>query len=240
MAAAAINLVNTHGSLLQLGQADPALVEYMRCLNDDTWFVINGSEAVVRTSRGARAGEATADLIFIFLFGRVTKQVRTLINESPYWIEFPYSSTSILSAQDGLDTTTDDAEAVYADDVMYAFAHNEPSFIAEAVRLTAAALVHVAALHGLTLNFGPGKTEALLALRGPGAKALRKDIVSDGGIRVGAAMLRVVCSYKHLGTLATAAGCPAQDATRRVAQGNVAYSKFFWKKSSPLPDLSLS
>ena len=67
VAAAAIHFVNTHGSLLQLGQADPALVEYMRCLNDDTWFVINGSEAVVRTSRGARAGEATADLIFIFL-----------------------------------------------------------------------------------------------------------------------------------------------------------------------------
>ena len=153
-----------------------------------------GSEAVVRTSRGARVGEATADLVFIFLFGRVTKQVRTMINESPFWTELPYSSTGFLAARDDLDTTTDDAEVVYADDVMHAFAHKEPSFIVEAVRFTAAALVHVAALHGLTLNFGPGKTEALLALRGSGAKALRKDIVSDGGIRVGAALLRVVCS----------------------------------------------
>ena len=208
VAATAINFVNTHGSLLQLGQADPALVEYMRCLNDDTWFVINGSEEVVRTSRGARAGEATADLIFIFLFGRVTKQVRTLINESPYWIEFPYSSTGILSARDGLDTTTDDAEVAYADDVMHAYVHKDPSFIAEAIRFTAAALVHVAALHGLKLNFGPGKTEALLSLRGSGAKALRKAIVSDGGLCVGPAMLSVVCTYKHLGTLATSTGCP--------------------------------
>ena len=86
----------------------------------------------------------------------------------------------------------------------------------------------------------PVKTEALLALRGPGAKALRKDIVSDGGLRVGAAKLRVVCSYKHLGTLATATGCPVQDAARRVAQGSVAYSKFSGKFfSSALFELKL-
>ena len=89
VSAAAINFVNTHGSLLQLGQADPALVKYMRCLREDTWCVTNGSEAVVRTSRGARAGEATADLVFVFLFGRVTKEVRSLINESPFWTELP-------------------------------------------------------------------------------------------------------------------------------------------------------
>ena len=82
--------------------------------------------------------------------------------------------------------------------------------------------------------------EALLALRGPGAKALRKDIVSDGGLRVGAAKLRVVCSYKHLGTLATATGCPAQDAARRVAQGSAVYSKFSGKIiSSALFELKL-
>ena len=76
-------------------------MEYMRCLNEDTWFVINGSEAVARTTRGARAGEATADLVFIFLFGRVTKEVRSIINESPYWTERPYSTTGFLAASDG-------------------------------------------------------------------------------------------------------------------------------------------
>ena len=75
VSATAVEFVNNHCPLLQLGQADPALVEYMRSLNENTWFVIDGSESVVRTTRGARAGEATADMIFIFLFGRFTKEV---------------------------------------------------------------------------------------------------------------------------------------------------------------------
>ena len=51
-----------------------------------------------------------------------------------FWIELPYSTTGFLAALDGFDTTTDDAEVVYADDVMHAFTHKEPSFVVEAVR----------------------------------------------------------------------------------------------------------
>ena len=90
VSAAAVEFVNIHGSLLELVQADPALVEYMRSLNEDTWFVADGSDSVVRTMRGARAGETTADLFCIFLFGRVTKEVRAMINASPFWTELPF------------------------------------------------------------------------------------------------------------------------------------------------------
>ena len=131
VSAAAVEFVIIHGSLLQLGQADPALVEYMRSLNEDAWFVIDGSDSVARTTRGARAGEATADLFFIFLFGRVTKEVRTIINASPFGTELSLRSTGFLASLDGFDSTTDDAEVVSADDVMHASTHKDVGFVVE-------------------------------------------------------------------------------------------------------------
>ena len=174
------------------------------------------------------------------MFGRVTKEVRSIINASPFWTELPLSSTGFLASLDGFDSTTDDAEVVYADDVMHAFTHKDAGFVAESVRLTASVFVQVVGRHGLTLNFGPGKTEAVLSVRGTSAKAIRKTISCDGGLLVGAALLRVVCAYKHLGTLATSTGCPAQDAARGVAQGTAAYAKVSGKFiSSALFDVKL-
>ena len=118
---------------------------------------------------------------------------------------------------------------MYADDVMHAFAHKDAGCVAESVRFTASVLAQVVGRHGLTQNFGPGKTEVVLSLQGAGAKAICKTIACDGGLLVGAALPRVVCAYKHLGTLATSTGCPTQDVARRVAQGSAAYAKFSGK-----------
>ena len=63
--AEAILFVNTHGSLLQQGEAGPVLAAYLKDLNEETWFVIDGSEQVVQTMRGARPSESIADLFFI-------------------------------------------------------------------------------------------------------------------------------------------------------------------------------
>ena len=78
---------------------------------------------------------------------------------------------------------------------------------------------------GLTLNFGPGKTEAVLALRGPSAKACKAHILESGGLLCDEFTLRVVPAYKHLGTLATYTAIPTRDAARRIQQANKAYAK---------------
>jgi len=41
--------VNQHGSLMQQGGAAPELIEFMQELNQDTWFVVDGSSVVART-----------------------------------------------------------------------------------------------------------------------------------------------------------------------------------------------
>ena len=118
-----------------------------------------------------------------------------------------------------------DAEAIYADDAMHGFLHLEPVFVVSAVGFTAHAIADRARIHGIELNFGAGKTEAILSLRGPGAKALRQEIEVVSGIFADKFTVRVAGAYKHLGTLVTSTACPTPDAARLVSLVGWAYAR---------------
>ena len=64
---------NEQGSLMQLGGASPALINFVRELNEDTWFVVDGAEEATCSARGARPGETIADIVLIFLFSKVAQ-----------------------------------------------------------------------------------------------------------------------------------------------------------------------
>ena len=87
-----------------------------------------------------------------------------------------------FSAKQGLGAYADAMEAIYVDDDMHGFLHAEPVFVVSAIGFTASVFASCARLHGLVLNFGNGKTEAILSLRGPSAKAIRQEIEAVGGI----------------------------------------------------------
>ena len=71
----AVLFIQEQGSLLATGGASQSLVQFMRTLNEDTWFVVDGSNKVSHTLRGARPGETLADLVFIFLFLHIREAV---------------------------------------------------------------------------------------------------------------------------------------------------------------------
>ena len=75
------------------------------------------------------------------------------------------------------DGSTDEAEVVYADDVMHAFVHKDAGFVVESICFQGSVLVQVAGRHGLTLNFDLGETEAVLAIRGKGPRRSGKSCV---------------------------------------------------------------
>ena len=71
-----------------------------------------------------------------------------------------------------------------------------PYCIASTISFPAQAFVVCARAHALELNFGPGKTEAVVSLRGQGAKALQLEIVAGGGIQAGDVTVRVVAALQ--------------------------------------------
>ena len=107
------------------------------------------------------------------MFANIITEVRSVISHSAFRMPLPLASNGILSAQLGTGAHTEDTEAIYADDATHGLLHPDPFFIVSAISFTAQAFVFCARAHALELNFCPGKTKAVLSLRGQGAKALR-------------------------------------------------------------------
>ena len=66
----AIDFIHAQRSLVESGGASPELTSLLRAMNQDTWFVVDGSEKVTQSCKGARPGETIADLIFILSLPR--------------------------------------------------------------------------------------------------------------------------------------------------------------------------
>ena len=54
------------------------------------------------------------------------------------------------------------------------------------------------------VNFEPGKTEALVRLKGPGSRAARATIAEEGGVPFSGKVLKVSFTYKHMGSMQSA------------------------------------
>ena len=89
--------------------------------------MIDGSELVAQTMRGAKRVMQLLTSWLFSCFAKITKEVRAIINLSEYSMTLPLSSAGILSAQHSHDTCTEDAAAVYADDSVHGFYILTPS-----------------------------------------------------------------------------------------------------------------
>eukprot|EP00969_Alexandrium_andersonii_P176613 7809128-Alexandrium_andersonii.AAC.1 len=76
--------------------------------------------------------------------------------------------------------------------------------------------------HGLFLNFKPGKTAAIVALRGRGSRALNRKFFTTGSPTIpctldGEDTLTVGHTYKHMGSLTTATGDCQLEVKERIS-----------------------
>ena len=54
---------------------------------EDTWFKLDGSGKVTGMFGRCRPGETIADLVFVFMFGKVLKEVRSVLMETEYALD---------------------------------------------------------------------------------------------------------------------------------------------------------
>ena len=61
-----LQFIYAQSSILAQGGASEELVDFLRALNEQTWFVVDGADVFTQSLKGARPGETIADLVFIF------------------------------------------------------------------------------------------------------------------------------------------------------------------------------
>ena len=211
----------------------------LRDMFSGTHFTMHGLSGKTATMRGTRPGDPVADILFNMAFRLVVLDARKKIQRatgipclgSPKPADDITCGASIPS--NGF------AEITFVDDIAYALHSCSASDLVSHMQVTASCLHDAAAARGLGINYQAGKTEAILKLAGAGSKAVRHRVWHECGgflpvvTEHGNQQLRVVHSYKHLGSFVQDHAIVQKDVRYRISQARKAYgqlSRQFYNK----------
>ena len=219
------------GSALELEAADPWLQRITAEINSKTWMCIAGDSAgPILTTRGTRPGSSWADLVFGLLVKRLIARRDELLPENHQPLLTWDGDRSFAAPQLTADSSTlRFGDLIWADDLATPLVSSTPHDLPARVATAAGTLSDAFAEHAMELSYGPLKTAAIVALRGPGSRAVRRQIFGrgDGGavcslpvLRESAAPIRLplVDSYKHLGSIQSYDGSLLREIKQRVGQ----------------------
>ena len=202
--------------------------------HNDTWFEVPGAAGTVATATGTRPGDPLADMTFNFIFTRILRSMRTALEDAGLVFELEWSGVRTpFPDQHGSSQTAQLLEAVWADDLaLVVHAFRAPDLLPR-VRSVVTQVIDRCLSHALEPNLKAGKTEILVAMRGPGSVLERKQLfaVSDPTLEVeskywGKVGIRIVQSYQHLGGRVTAKGDDGPEINSRFAQARSLQAKY--------------
>ena len=187
------------------------LLGLLQEIHVDTFFMIQNKW--VRTARGSRPGSPLADMVFAGLMLKLHRIFDELLRNDP----------DISQATSSMRTIT------WGDDVTLEIACIEAARVVPVLQRIASATFNLLIDHGLSVNLTPGKTSAVLALRGTGAPELRREWLQlqqscPVNTKAGEVQLPLMSNYTHLGVLSTAAGSIVHEIQHRIGQTQTAFA----------------
>ena len=125
--------LRAEGSLLKNAGMSPALQQLVRDMNEDRWFSLEGSSKITDMFGGCRPSEPIADLVFVFMFGKVLKEVRDVLMNTENGSMMAYDESRFVEAR-AREHTAQENEEAYVDDCVYFLRHENPEKLLAAVR----------------------------------------------------------------------------------------------------------
>ena len=215
-------------SAMEEAEVAPFLESLMTEFNESTWFEVDGIDQLTHTEAGSRPGDPLADITFSFLFSKVMQKVQKDLEEIGVLFALNWCGQRTLFPEDHTNTiTTSLFEVIWADDLAIMITAPEAKQLVRRVAVASQVIVDHCLDHGLEPNMDRGKTEVILALRGKGSVAARKQVFSRSDPTLhfesrhwGQTEIRIVTQYTHLGGKI---GHQGNDKTEMIAR--MAYAK---------------
>ena len=212
------------GGVARLANLDEQLIDLIAGMHVGTWFSPHGMrDRIVQTFAGVRPGNPMADVLFVVVLGHVLKGVQDELEWAGLLTQLDVHDdveawSSCVSSQ--VSRSVPLSQISYMDDIALPLQASCPLELLEKVTSATEILDRHLISHNLRLNFKPGKTEAVLQLRGPASKEAGQVITSLGSACLqlsNGQMLRVASGYKHLGVFFSSSGSMAVELSKRVA-----------------------
>jgi len=214
------HFIETERPALAQAGVSPHVLEMVRSLHTGAWFRVGSLDSVIVSKLGGRQGCKLGSIVFNVVYAVALNRLRTWMREagvilvvkvngsSPFWASDAASAPPSLESHGAAaDNEHEVVEVTYVDDETVMLASASPGKLLAASRRLMTELCAIFVALGLKVNFAKGKTEALLTLRGKKSRALNEKLRQPDGTRLlrlpnapGSPALRLVDSYKHLGS----------------------------------------
>ena len=240
-------------TVVQTDNATTGITEHFRRLLKDamtnTHFFIKGLDAPCKTNRGTRPGDPLGDLLYNMVMSLILQDARKRVQiaTGAEWCGHPAACPSF----DEIPGVPTEAffDLAFVDDSAVAIHASSISRVQDIVRAAVEAMDVSARGRGLLLNYAAGKTEVMLHLVGRGSKEAKirlsdNDNTLRWSVNDDHYCLRVVHSYKHLGTWLQVGAKSAKEVAARGTAARqswgVLHRSFYSKKFVSLKSKTLA
>ena len=158
-----VSVLVQEGALQRLGVPPEEIALLQDCVAASHW-TLNGSRNVYLASRGSRPGDGLADVLFGALFAIALRHIRHVC-QSEGWAH--YSAGALIGTSDEV------LPLGWADDLAILSDYASPTDLQANFPRVAVVALSTLRLLRFRVNLGPGKTEAMLHIRGVRAKEVR-------------------------------------------------------------------
>eukprot|EP00438_Fugacium_kawagutii_P015106 Skav214597 [mRNA] locus=scaffold57:529051:531036:+ [translate_table: standard] len=201
-----------HSDLVAGATGSDVAAGCVRSMLSSTWFAIQDGSNVMAPKTGSRPGDPLADVLFSFVMSQILDTAMSRIGTTGH---LQHSSLADLVMPHCTTWVDDIAVAVFAP------AHQ----VCDRLATVTSHLLDAMTEHGMTLNFAPGKTSAVVHFRGLGSQQSRRHLetMHPQGLPIlsehhGVHLLPIVPHYKHLGGFITRQGHLLPEIRVRSAQ----------------------
>lgn len=192
-------------------------------IHDGTWWTLSNDHMVIQTSKGTRPGDGFADVLWSLCFSKYLQRINECLTSLEICRPLQWNGECGFASEQGTHQV-DGGAIVWADDAVIAADHEDANKIVPMLQTAAAIVVDELYRLGMTPNMSPGKTEAMLMVRGRHSKNAKRFVHCHlkGQVPIvctsdQVATIRVVPRYVHLGGVLTHDGRVAQEIKRRLA-----------------------
>eukprot|EP00929_Paragymnodinium_shiwhaense_P079610 TRINITY_DN4149_c0_g2_i1.p1 TRINITY_DN4149_c0_g2~~TRINITY_DN4149_c0_g2_i1.p1 ORF type:complete len:600 (-),score=80.63 TRINITY_DN4149_c0_g2_i1:567-2366(-) len=198
------------------------------------WVATQGHPQPFLKGRGLKQGDPLSDICFVAVLVPILSRIRQTHEVKAISINFKQGDSILLPMEDDETYTLQKITVLdisYIDDICFII-HNEVAReLIEDLRCLATS-VHVEMSNaGFEVNYGQGKTEVTLLLTGAGSRQLRKELQDRPVLELETGNeLRIVTTYKHLGTAHAMNSEQARmvaDAVHKLSRATMTFSKVF-------------
>eukprot|EP00438_Fugacium_kawagutii_P016420 Skav206440 [mRNA] locus=scaffold295:130038:133282:- [translate_table: standard] len=196
-----------------------------RVLRDLLWnthFCVDHIDAPVRTSRGTRPGDPIGDILFNMVMSLILSEARRSIveNTDAEWLGI--RGPCLTFDEEVTVPATAFVDVAFVDDVAIMCHAPTNAQVVDVIQQVSEAVTLAAAARGLDVNFAEGKTEAMLQIAGQGSMAFKQQLADAQSLLRWTSHerdfhLRVVLTYKHLGTWLQSGGVHNKEILSRAA-----------------------